>query len=193
MLKINLVPHDARKPTPSPLAELHRTPLMRLIIAGMMLVAALQALPIMIRKQQLRELRGKIEALVPKKAELDQLQRMLYRLQVQERAFQQFNKEQGGWAARLNGLSDLTPDGVWFHELVLDDEQGLIIIQGLAIGQGGTEMVGIGRLVQDLKAHPDFAAAVQEIQIESIKRTQDRDMELVQFTLTCPLVEGILP
>jgi Tfp pilus assembly protein PilN len=192
MLKINLVPHDARKPTSSPLAELHRTPLMRLIIAGMMLVAALQALPIMMRKRQLRELRGTIEALVPKKAELDQLQRMLYRLQVKERAFQQFDKEQGGWAARLNGLSDLTPDGVWFHEFVLDAEQGLII-QGLAIGQGGTEMVSIGRLVQDLKAHPDFAAAVQEIQIESIKRTQDRDMELVQFTLTCPLVEGILP
>jgi hypothetical protein len=57
-----------------------------------------------------------------------------------------------------------------------------------AIAQGGTEMVTVGRLVQDLKADQYFALAVKDIQIESIKRVQEKEVEVVQFTLTCALV-----
>lgn len=192
MLKINLLPAEARKPVSSALEQFHRTPLMRCIVGGMVLLAALLILPVTLRKQQLQQLRQQVNALAPKKVELDQLQRGIQRLQAQEAAFREFGKGQGGWATRLNTLSDLTPEGVWFTELALESEHGLII-QGLAISQGGAEMVGIGRLVQDLKADPAFAAAVKDIQIDSIKRTQDREVEMVQFTLVCALVEGALP
>jgi len=64
------------------------------------------------------------------------------------------------------------------------------VIQGSAIGQAaGSEMVSIGRLVQDLKADADFSAVVKDIQIESIKRSQDKEVEIVQFTLTCTLAQ----
>ena len=104
-------------------------------------------------------------------------------LRAQEAAFQAL--EHGGrrWAQRLNTLSDRTPDGVWYNELSLDRGKGLVI-QGAAVSEGGGETENISKLVQELKADPNFTEAVQDLQIESIKRVQDHDIEIVQFTLT---------
>ena len=104
----------------------------------------------------------------------------------------QLKQERQLWSKRLNTLSNLTPDGVWFTELNFDQAKGLVV-QGAAIGQGGDEMVTVGRLVQDLKADPDLASAIQDIQIESIKRAQEKEIEMVQFTLTCALASGATP
>jgi Tfp pilus assembly protein PilN len=160
---------------------------MWLVAAGMLGLPVAFTAPMVWHRYQLTRLQGQIQSLVPKKAALDQLQRLTRSLQAQEAAFRKFGKGQGSWAKRLNILSNLTPEGVWFSELALNPDQGLSL-QGLAIAQGGAEMVSIGRLVQELKANPDFASAVKEIQIDSIKRSQEKDIELVQFTLTCPLV-----
>ncbi|MDP3703732.1 MAG: PilN domain-containing protein [Candidatus Omnitrophota bacterium] len=162
---------------------------MAIVIIGMASAVLLLWLPVALRGQQLQKLEREIQALSPKKAELDQLQQVIHRLRSQQEAFQGLQQGQRRWSKRLNTLSTHTPEGVWFTEFVLDPARGLII-QGAAIGQGGAEMVSIGRLVQELKNDADFAAAVKDIQIESIKRAQDREIEIVQFTLTCSLSSG---
>jgi len=186
MLQINLLPESERKVTLSPVEQFHRTPLMAIVVIGMAAVVLLLLLPIGLRRRQLQQLTAEIQTLAPKKTELDHLQQITQQLRSQERAFQGLQQGQRRWSKRLNTLSTLTPDGVWFTDLALDPARGLVI-QGSAIGQGGAEMVHIGRLVQELKNDADFAAAVKDIQIESIKRTQDREIEIVQFTLTCSL------
>jgi Tfp pilus assembly protein PilN len=192
LLQINLLPEGERKATLSPVEQFHRTPLMAIVIIGMAAVVLLLLLPIGLRRRQLQQLDKEIEALTPKKVELDHLQQVSQRLRAQETAFAGLEQGHRRWSKRLNTLSTLTPEGVWFTDLALDPARGLII-QGSALGQGGTEMVHIGRLVQDLKNDADFAAAVKDIQIESIKRTQDHEIEIVQFTLTCSLVGGPSP
>lgn len=187
LLQINLLPEGERKATLSPVEQFHRTPLMAIVITGMAAVVLLLLLPIGLRRRQLQKLETEIRALTPKQVELDALQRRIHQLRSQETAFQGLQHGQRRWSKRLNALSTLTPDGVWFTDLALDLARGLVI-QGSAIGQGGTEMVNIGRLVQELKTDADFAAAVKDIQIESIKRSVDREIEVVQFTLTCSLV-----
>jgi len=162
---------------------------MAIVVIGMASLVLLLWLPIALRRQQLQTLNTDIQALTPKKAAADELQRVIHRLRMQESAFQGLEQGHRRWAKRLNTLSTLTPDGVWFTDFVLDPARGLVI-QGSAIGQGGTEMVHIGRLVQELKNDADFAAAVKDIQIESIKRTQSGEIEIVQFTLTCSLAQG---
>ena len=189
MLQINLLPESERKATLSPVEQFHRTPLMAIVIISMASLVILLWLPIALRKQQLQKLEHEIEALAPRKAEMDQLQQVIHRLRSQQEAFQGLQQGQRRWAKRLNTLSTQTPDGVWFTDFILDPARGLII-QGAAIGQGGAEMVHIGRLVQELKNDADFSAAVKDIQIESIKRSQDREIEIVQFTLTCSLSIG---
>ena len=189
MLKVNLLPENERKATLSPIEQFHRTTLMWLLIASMIGFAGLLLAPIALRRRQLTQLNAKIQTLEPKKVEVERLQRYLQQLRTQEAAFKGLGKGQSRWAKRLNTLSDVTPEGVWFTDLSLDQVQGLVI-QGAAIGQGGSEMVNVGRLVQDLKADATFAAAVKDIQIESIKRVQEKEVEIVQFTLTCALIGG---
>ncbi len=187
MLKINLLPEAARKDALSSIEQLHRTPLLWAIGGVMVALVFAYTIPIMLHQKELQRLNAKIQLLQPKKAEVDQLQQFLQHLRAQEVAFRQLSNGQGLWAKRLNTLSNVTPEGVWFTDLTLDEAKGLVI-QGAAIGQGGAEMVSVGRIVADLKADPEFASAVKDIQIESIKRTQDKDIELVQFTLTCLLI-----
>lgn len=188
MLKIDLLPPSARKISLSPVEQFHRTPLMWIVVAGMIGFALSLLLPIGLRHRQLQRLNATIQALEPRKLEVDQIQRFLQQLRAQETAFQGLRKGRGLWAKRLNVLSDVTPEGVWFTELTLDPVKGLVI-QGSAIGQG-SEMDSVDRLVQDLKRDHDFASAVKEIQIESIKRVPERDIEIVQFTLACTLLEA---
>lgn len=189
MLTINLLPQTARHPAPSAIEQFYRTPLFWLVIAGMGLVTLVSLGSLVLSNQQLRQLNAKIQALQPKKDEVDRLQESLQRLRAQEAAFQRIRSGEGLWSKRLEVLSRVTPDGVWFTDLSLDDTKGLVI-QGSAISQGGAEMVSVGRLVSELKASPDFSSAVKEIQIESIKRVQEKELELVQFTLTCSLTEA---
>ncbi len=189
MLKINLLPNSARKTGLSQVDQLHRAPILWVVGGGLFVFILLLFIPLQVRRAQLNGLNAKIQALQPRKLEVDRLQSELQQLRAQEEVLQ---KVQGGihnrWAKRLNVLSDVTPEGVWYTELNLDRAKGLVI-QGSAIAEGGSETVRIGRLVQDLKANPDFSSAVKDIQIESIKRVQDGEVELVQFTLTCAFHE----
>lgn len=189
LLKVNLLPESARKLSLSPLEQFHRTPLMWIALASMVGFAVLLLIPLGLLQSQLRQLHSKIELLEPKKAEVDRLQHTLQMLRAQEGGFRSMRQGGGSlWSKRLNLLSNVTPDGIWFTELTLDPAKGLVI-EGSAIGQGGSEMVNVGRLREDLKADKDFAAAIKDIQIESIKRIQDKDIEVVQFTLSCMLAE----
>ena len=189
MLKINLLPEAGRKAGLSSLEQFHRTPLMWLAVAVMVALPLILLVPMQVRRQQLQQLEGKIQVLEPKKTELEQLQKFLQQLRQQETAFRALAKGQNLWSKRLNTLSDATPDGLWFTELALDPTKGLVI-QGSAIGQVGPEMLSVTRLVQGLKESADFASAFKDIQIESIKRVQDGDIDIVQFTLTCTPAEA---
>jgi hypothetical protein len=179
MLKVNLLPESARRASGSQIEQAYRMPLAKFVVA--------------LYQQQLKTTSAKVRALQPKKLEVDRIQALLQELKSQQASFQDLSRgSRGLWSKRFNILSDVTPEGVWFTELTLDPERGLVI-EGSAIGQGGAEMVSVGRLVQDLKADPEFTSAVKDIQIESIKSFQEQDIEMVQFTLTCKLLEPPAP
>jgi len=187
MLKINLLPEEFRKPTLSPIEQFHRTPLMWIIVGILVAVPLLFFMPIVLHLHQLRRLDAKIQALTPSKLEVDTLQRSLEHLRAQEAAFQRVAKGEGLWAKRLNILSDVAEDGVWFSELTLDPAKGLVI-RGSAIEEANPT-----QLVQSLEADKEFMSAIKEIKIESIKRVQDGDIEVTNFTLNCALAETPQP
>lgn len=188
MLKINLLSEVARKTALSPVEQFHRTPLMWLFIGGMVCAGLAFLAPILLYRQQLQQLNAKILVLEPKKQEVDQLQRLLQQLRAQEEAFRGLGQGKAVWSKWLNTLSDVTPDGIWFTELALEEGKHLTI-QGAAIGSGGTEATSINRLIQSLKDDPRFAS----FQLESMKRVPEKELEIVQFTLTCPLSTGQAP
>ena len=189
MLTINLLPESARKASPSTVEQFHRTPLMWIAVAGMVTLPLLLFVPLQLRRHRLQQLQATISLLEPKKARVEELQRSLQQLQAQEQAFRGLGAAgEGRWSRRLNTLSRVTPDGIWYTELELEANRGLLI-QGSAVEQTGPERGSIARLVHDLKGDADFMAPLKDLQIESLKRMQEADQEIVQFTLTAMMAE----
>ena len=185
-LRINLLPENARTPTQLPVEQLHRTPLAAIALVVLIGLPVALQVPLQIHRGQLQQLTKKIQTLQPKQAEVTRVQGLLTRLHAQQAAFQGLKAGTDTWAQRLNILSNVTPNGVWFSELSLDRAKGLVI-QGMALASQGPEMVTVTRLVQDLQADPKFSAPFKQIQLESIKRVQQGDFDVVQFTITCTM------
>ena len=191
MLQINLLPDSHRRAGAGSAEQLHRLPILWILLAFFIALGLVPALLVQLRNHQLARFKERIQTLEPKRAAVDQVERLLQRLREQEVAFTGLSRgAEYYWSKHLNTLSDVTPEGVWFSEFRLDREKGLII-RGSAIGEGGAEMMRVGRLVQELKADRGFSGAVRDIQIESIKRVQEKEIEVVRFTLACVLAERL--
>lgn len=191
MITINLLPESYRKQKVSSIQQFHRSPLALLVggvVVGLVLVLAVWW---QLNQMQLSKLTSHLQHVGPQKQQLDALKASVQELRNQDVVFQRVSRERKRWAKILNILSDALPDNVWFTDLALD-QQGLVV-QGSAIAQGGEEMVRIWRFVQELKGSADFAVMIRDIQIESIKTLQDKDVEIVEFTLTCKLTVSPAP
>lgn len=189
LLRINLLPESAHKASQQSVEQFYRTPLVGLIVGVLVLIGLGIQVPLHFNHRRLDSLNTKIRALEPKQVEVKRVQELLIRLRNQRDAFQALKSGTGSWAQRLNLISTVTPNGVWFTELSLDKTKGLVI-QGMALASQGPEMVTVTRLVQDLQSDANFAAAFKQIQLESIKRVQKGDFDVVQFTITCTVAEA---
>ena len=187
MLQINLLPEEARETSLSSLEQLHRIPLIWIVVGLLIGFGLVLLIPVHFNQRRLNVLTKQIEQLKPKEFEVHKLQQTLNQLKREAAAFEQIKSgNRRAWSQRLNKLSDLTPDGIWFTNLDLDPVKGLVI-QGAAIGQGGSEMANVGKLVQDIKGDTEFTSAFKDVQIESLKRVYEKEIEVVRFTLICQL------
>ncbi len=86
MLRVNLLPESERKATLSPVEQLHRTPLVWVVVAGMGFLVLALWIPLTLRQRELKILDGQIQVLAPKKVEVDHLQEFTRQLRGQESA-----------------------------------------------------------------------------------------------------------
>lgn len=193
LLRINLLPGAGRQAAMPKPEELLRMPLVRVGAGGFALVIALLGALVLVRGAQLSALRKQVAALEPKKAQMDQQQALLRQLQMQQHVFKSLQTdERYRWSLRLQELSTATPDGVWFNELEMDQGKGLII-KGSAVSEGGNQTGKVNELVERLREQPKFTGAVKDLQIESVKATEEGEFSLAQFTLTGSLPKGEAP
>ena len=187
MITINLLPEAYRAPQTTSVQQLYRSPL--LIGASVLLIGGLVALQgmVQVRQVELKRVRVRLEALQAQKRDVDGVKATVQKLRDQQGAFAGLSAQRSQWAKRLGLLPEVTPEGVWFTELSFDYQKGLTL-QGAAISQGGDEMLQIGRMAQELKANPVFSTLVRDIQIESMKREQDGEIEVIHFTLSGSIV-----
>lgn len=189
LLRINLLPDSAQKASQQSVQQFYRTPLVGIGIALLALLAVGLQVPVQLNQRKVNKLNEKIHKLQPRQAEVKRVQELLSRLRAQRDAFEGLKMGSGSWSRRLKVLSDATPNGLWFTELLLDRNKGLVI-QGMALASQGPEMVTVTRLVQDLQSDANFASAFKQIQLESIKRVQQGDFDVVQFTITCTMASS---
>ena len=182
MISINLLPQAYRRTPTASAEEVYRSPLVLGTLGLLGLVGIGIALFGLSQRVRVSELRARMQQMLPRKTAVDKILASMEAVRQQQDVFERVNQDRSQWAQRLNRLSDGTPDGVWFTDLSLDEQKGFAI-QGSAVGGGGDEMVRIGRFVQALKTDQDFSKTVQDIQIESIKTSQEGEVETVKFTL----------
>ena len=183
LVKINLLPESHRRPSASSAQQFVRSPLALIIAVLLASSAGFLVMASQMRQRRLSQIQQCIQQIDSKKASIEELSRAVEKLRAQKSMFEGLVQSRSQWARYLNLLSDVTPDGVWFTDLQLDMEKGLIL-EGSAIGQGGKEMQNIGQLAQELKTNPVFSGAIKDIQIQSIASQQDEETEVIKFTLT---------
>lgn len=182
MITINLLPEAYRTPQTASIRQIYRSPL--LILVAALLVGAIAILGTITqwRYRELQQLKSQLDGLQAQKREIDAVKMAVQALRGQHAAFAGLSTQRSQWAKHLGLLPEVTPEGVWFTDLSFDTKKGLVL-QGAAISQGGDEMLRIGRLAQDLKNDPVFSALVKDIQIESMQRQQEGEIEVIHFTL----------
>jgi Tfp pilus assembly protein PilN len=182
MITVDLLPESYKKERPSQIQQFHRSPLALLfivILAGSWLLLTGFA---SFRQFRINRLTHKAKALSAKYSKAQSLKNSVEELQNQRSVFQKLEKDRTHWANRLSAISSITPDGIWLTELSYDPQKEFSV-QGSAVGQRGQEMVSIGRFVQDFKSSPELASLSANLQIESIKTRQDKEVEVVEFNL----------
>ena len=189
MININLLPESYRQPVSSPVQQFHRSPLALLMAAVMIGVAALLFAGVQMRQAALAGANTRLQQLSAKKAAVDELNTLVRDLREQHAVFERLSHARSQWAHHLNVLSDVTPDGVWLTDFALDPDKGLVI-QGSALAKGGEEIVRINRLVDGLNNDEQVSQVLRNIQIESVKRMKEDQVDVVEFTLTCTSAAG---
>ena len=190
MISINLLPEAYRKAKTTSVEDAYRSPAVLGALGVLLVIGIAVALFGVSQQVRVAELNARMKELLPRKAILEQLLASIETIRQQQAVFKRVNQDRSQWAKQLNYLSDHTPDGMWFTDLSLEEEKGLTL-HGSAIGGGGDEMVRIGRFVQSLKADAHFSSVIQDMQIESIKTSQDGDVEVVKFILTGKLAASV--
>ena len=184
---VNLLPTAYRKPEVGSVQQFVRSPLALIAAAALAGLAGLLLMLAQVRQAALAQVEVQLREVQPKRQAIEELAKTVQMYTDQRGVLERVVQSHSQWARRLNQLSNVTPEGVWFTDLLIDLDKGLVL-QGSAIGQGGAEMVQIGRLAQDLKADAVFSAVVRDIQIQSIESVQDQETEVVKFTLTGTMV-----
>lgn len=183
MITINLLPESERTPETASVQQLYRSPLLVMVVGALAAILVVLGVIVQARHGELTRVQAALDALKAKRQEVDGVKAALQALREQHAAYAGLGSQRSRWSKQLALLPQMAPDGVWFTELSFDGKKGLVL-QGAAITQGGDEMLRIGRLAQALKADPVFSELVRDVQIESMKRIQDGDIEVIHFTLT---------
>ncbi len=189
MISINLLPESYRQPVTSPMQQFHRSPLAVMVGGFLIGVAGLLFAGVQMRQAALGTVNARLQQVAGKKTTVDELNALVRDLRDQRTVFERLSRARSRWAHHLNVLSNVTPEGVWLTDFALDPDKGLVI-QGSALAQGGQEMVRITRLVDGLKSEEQLAKVLQNVQIESIKRMKEEQLDVVEFTLTAKLATG---
>lgn len=185
MITINLLPESHRPPKAGPIQQFHRSPMALMLAAALVGLAVLLAAWAGINKARVSRANQKLQTLAAKKGAIDELKTSVALLQRQAKALEETHLQRSAWASRLNAIADVTPQGVWFTDLVLDAKK--FVLQGAVVRQRGEEMNALNRLAQDLKQDPRLAPVVSDVQLGEIRNVQDGEIDLMEFTMTCRL------
>lgn len=162
---------------------------MPLVIAGSVLgILALVVVAVLLmgsaQQRTLARLRREWDALSPKRTAFIELQAEQARLDARLAVLTKLVEGRAVWAQRLNRLSDLVPDGVWFSRATIEPPSQLTL-EGSALERTGEGMQAVSKLLSGLQGDQSFTSIFDQIALQSFTTRTVGSTELLDFTIVC--------
>lgn len=181
MIKINLLPEDLKK--------------QRVIVPKMPLAATgiVMALLLFIwfthvsnnlfdKEAQLKNLESKWSEILELKEEYGNYKDRLESLQERSKIVNYLMADRIIYSQKLNELSELVGQGIWFTGLKLEDDK--LEIAGSAYSAGKNEEAIVGNFMNRIKNHTGFFEDFDDIELKIIRRKEE-EVEHIDFVLYC--------
>ena len=89
------------------------------------------------------------------------------------------------WSMKLNAISDALPKGVWFKRITLQDTT--LVLEGSAVSKQKNEIAVVGNFVNTLKKNESFMKDFASLEVNSIQRGKQHNVDIVDFTIAAKL------
>ena len=157
MIRVNLLPPEARKAEPGAKVSLPLKPLAMGVGGALVLLTGTLIVGNQWRAGRLERLSKEWEQIQPQRTELEEKQRRFQRLQGQAGVLEQVKAPRARWAPRLNILSDAVVPQVWFTGLKLVRGEP-VRLEGSALVSGSPESgAAVSKFLQHLQEQAGFS------------------------------------
>lgn len=134
------------------------------------------------KEKRIRVLRGKIEALAPKKKELEKSTSLYTSLSQEAALLKQLTVERINWPQKLSLLSARLPSGIWFTGLSVSPRD--FLLEGSVISLQQDELTQINIFIDSLKNDEVFFNNFDRLTLSSVQKQTLGSYEVSEFTLS---------
>ena len=136
------------------------------------------------QQQMLAHLHAQIDALNPKRQSFTALQAEVGKLDTRIAALKTLVENHPAWAERLNRLSDLVGESIWFSKLTLQPPSQLVL-EGSAVERSGDGMQAVSQFLTKLQSDQTFTSVFDKITLQSFTTRTLGSTEVLDFTIVC--------
>lgn len=191
MIEVNLLPPELRKKgskvkIPIPKESLYLVGggvIFFLLLIHLILMGALAT-----KNVKYMRLNLEWQNMLPNKKRIDTLKEDQKAIADKIRSIDKLTKKgRISWAKKLNIVSDVLPQGVWIRRINFSGSE--LMIEGSSVSLRGEEVILVNKFASALKNNVDFGLDFQDLEVNSIKRRQIKNIEVADFILIALLKE----
>lgn len=184
MIRVNLLPPEARKAEPGAAVALPWKPLAMGAGGALALLTVALAAGNQWQAGRLERLRKEWEQVQPRRLELEEKQKRFQQLQGQASVLERVKAPKGRWAPRLNLLSDAVVPQVWFTGLNLVPGEPVRLEGSALVGSGSAESgAAVSKFLQQLQEQAGFPDWFSAVELKSVEHRQIKQEEVVDFAI----------
>ncbi|MBL7069102.1 MAG: hypothetical protein ISS34_04520 [Candidatus Omnitrophica bacterium] len=218
MIEINLLPENLRKKKPifqMPEIKITSAPIIIGIAVLLVLIHGLTMLTINLQRRAIDKMSVEWQREKIEKESIELTRRENIKMRRKIDAIEDLMSRKILWAKKLNQLSDLVIDGIWYTSLSIDRKTVIVepkegasgksmamrrfatervqipylSIEGEVSSSYGDELAIISRFIDGLKSEKDFFKDFSNIELDSTTLHEIENVEVMKFNINCYIKE----
>lgn len=187
MIEINLLPETLRQETKAKKSglgiDLNKLFYILPAISAMAICIHLYlAILTTVKNSRLKALNNQWQKLAPERKSLEDFNKEYAIISEDASTIQKLSRERISWSEKLNRLSLLLPNGIWFRELSVSRDTFLLQGSALSLREEGMNL--IQRLIDNIKNDNIFFKDVRSLELNSVQKRIIAGYDIDDFVLT---------